>query len=96
MAMGFGTGTVTTTQQDFFATYVSSSIPAAYTPVHEIVVQNNGAGTIRLGDNGVSASQGYRLVPGDVFRIRLTGGNRLFAISESGSATGISVLVVLE
>jgi hypothetical protein len=96
MAMGSGMISISTPSVDLFATFINSQIPAAFTPVHELVVQNNGSGTLRLADSGVNASSGYRLVPGDVFRIRLPGASRIFAISESGTAASISVLVVLE
>jgi hypothetical protein len=96
MTMASGSMTVTTTSSDIFGTYVSSSVAAAYTPAHELVVQNNGSGNLRLGDSGVNASQGFKLAPGEVFQQHIPQGCRVHVVAESGSVSGVSILVFLE
>lgn len=83
------------TVTDLFAFLVNSSVPTDSTPEHEVVIQNNGTGTLRVGAPAdISTGNGIKVGPGIEFRIRLSTGNRIGLVGDGGNAANaITVLL---
>jgi hypothetical protein len=80
---------------DLYAFLMSSSVPADQTPPHQVVLQNNGAGSLRVGAPAdISINAGLLVGPGETFRLRLSIGNRLGLVGDGGlAAPAITVLL---
>lgn len=63
---------------------------------HQIIVQNLGSTTVRLGASGaVSASAGHVLAPGEKFGARLPFGDEVYLYGTTSAATDINITVVV-
>jgi hypothetical protein len=80
---------------DLYAFLASSSVPVDQTPPHEVILQNAGTGTLRVGPPAdINTNAGFKVGPGDEFRVRIRVGNRLGLVGDGGaSANAITVLL---
>lgn len=86
---------------DLFAQTVGSSVSKQHTPHHLVIVQNDGSRPIYLGSelqvgaNPGILEHGYKLDPGETFRLELMH-DRLWAANDDvASVSGIRVTVVV-
>ena len=69
--------TITTVAQDIY-----DAIPSPCS----IVVKNVGVVTVYLGDDAMTAADGFELAPGDILEDKRESGEELFALTASGTA----------
>lgn len=80
---------------DLWSLLVSSSTPTDQTPGHEVTVQNNGAGTFRVGSlSAVSTGNGVKVAPGETFSYRLQNPNRLGVVGDAGAAAAAVTVMI--
>lgn len=63
------------------------SASGAETPPHEVHIQNNGTGTLRVGKpTDISTTLGWKVGPGEEFHLKVGQGDRLGTCCDSGTA----------
>jgi len=75
---------------------VTSSTPVDQTPAHTIIIQNKGAGPLRVGDGVAVAGNGYMIAASAEISWHIRTGTRLYVIGDGASVSNVNIQILLD
>jgi hypothetical protein len=66
---------------------ISANLDDDHSPGASVLIRNRGSVSVWIGGPAVSASNGFEVQAGETISLELTGGDKLYAVTSSGSST---------